>query len=316
MMKKFILKVLFFSLPILIVSIMLELLLQNIPNDYSYKNDYLDENAEKIETLILGSSHSFYGVDPVYFSGQSFNASQISQPLNFDFEILKKYEESFQELKTIVLPISYFSLYYNLETSVEFWRVKNYMIYYDLNSSESLEDYSEVLSNKLNINLKKLMRCYVNNDKAIFCSEKGWGTSYKSENAVDLLKAGPIAAKIHTKERDSSVVQEVFKENVQVLNSLLGWSEKRNIKVLLFTPPAYHTYYENLDDEQLSITLDKTRKICSKYDNCIYNNMMRDTSFVAADFFDSDHLSEVGTKKLSILLNDQITNWGKVPPGK
>ena len=307
MMRKFTKRVLAFSLPILIASVVLELLLRSIPNDYSNKQEYLENNADKIETLILGSSHSLYGLDPVYFSSQTYNASQVSQPLDFDFHILKKYENNLKNLKTVILPISYFTLFFNLETSLESWRIKNYMIYYDLNSSKSMSDYFELSSNKLNVNLKKLVSFYVNDDKTTFCSELGWGTSYKSKNSLTLTKVGPISAERHTiLGKDSTLIADVFEKNIVVLNSLLEWSKQRDVKVLLLTPPAYSSYYDNLDTEQLLITINKTKEICSEYDNCNYDNMLKDSIFVASDYYDGDHLSEIGAKKLSLIINSQI----------
>ena len=89
-MNKFITKLIIFCLPILLGTLVLEVLLRNIPNDYSQKKEYLDENSSEIETLILGSSHSFYGLNPKYFSSKTFNASHISQSLNYDYKIINK----------------------------------------------------------------------------------------------------------------------------------------------------------------------------------------------------------------------------------
>ena len=110
MMKKFLKQIGFLTLPLDVATFLLEVLIQNIPNDYSHKKGYLDKNAAQIETLILGSSHSFYGLDPTFFSSKTFNGSHISQSLKYDLEILKKYEGNFKNLTAVVLPISYFSL--------------------------------------------------------------------------------------------------------------------------------------------------------------------------------------------------------------
>ncbi len=66
-MKRFVIKTIYISLPILVVAILMEILLRNTPNDYLFKKQYLDKHSSEIETLILGSSHSFYGFNPEYF---------------------------------------------------------------------------------------------------------------------------------------------------------------------------------------------------------------------------------------------------------
>lgn len=309
-MKRFVIKTIYISLPILLVGILMEILLRNTPNDYLFKKQYLDNHSSEIETLILGSSHSFYGFNPEYFSSNTFNASHISQSLNYDFEILKKYQDKFQNLKTIVLPISYFTLFGKLEAGSESWRVKNYVIYYGMNSSKSLIDYSEVLSNRINVNFKRMVSYYLLSNSTISCSNLGWGTNYNSKNAKDLIESGKTAAKRHTRDDINSYkYQEIFNDNKLILNSIIQWCKKNNINVLLLTPPAFETYRQNLNSEQLNTTINTTSEICSKYDNCIYENLLSDTNFVALDFFDADHLSEIGAKKLSELINEKISKW-------
>ena len=221
-MKQFLTKVILISLPILFGAIFMEFLLRNIPNDYLFKKQYLDKNSSEIETLILGSSHSFYGFNPEYFSSNTFNASHISQSLNYDFEILKKYQNQFNNLKTIILPISYFTLFGKLEAGSESWRVKNYIIYYDLNSSKSLIDYSEVLSNRINVNIKRIASYYVLGNSTISCTDLGWGTSFNSKNARDLAETGKTAAKRHTREDiNSDKYQQIFQENIFILESIV-----------------------------------------------------------------------------------------------
>ena len=77
-MRKFSIKTLLFVVPILLLAVIIEIFLRLIPNDYLHKKKYLDAHSCDIETLILGSSHSFYGIDPNYFSNNTFNAKKDS----------------------------------------------------------------------------------------------------------------------------------------------------------------------------------------------------------------------------------------------
>lgn len=43
------------------------------------------------------------------------------------------------------------------------------------------------------------------------------------------------------------------------------------------------------------------------HDNYYYVNLFKDTTFRASEFYDADHLNELGAKKLSLLLNKKIT---------
>lgn len=308
-MKSYINKILVFISPILLGIIILEILLRQVPNNHTFKKEYLDKNASKIETLILGSSHTFYGLNPEHFTSNTFNASHISQSLYFDKEILNKYKSQFTNLKTIILPISYLSLYGELRGSFESWRVKNYEKYYGINSSKSFLDqyYSEALSTNLEKNIRLLKLHYTPGKSTVSCSDLGWGTNYNSKKAKDLVKTGIFSAKRHTlKNINSKEYKKIFKENTSYLKSIIQWCKDNDVKIMLLTTPTYETYHQNLNDEQLNNTIRKTEEICSDYSNCIYLNYLTDKTFVKTDFFDADHLSEIGAKKLSVLIDLKI----------
>ena len=118
-MKPFITRVLIFITPIVTLCLATELLLRNIPNDYKYKRQTLDDNAESIETLILGSSPFYYGIDPEYMGNHTYNAAYVSQTLEYDHALFKKYVKWLKHLKTLILPADYFSLYLSLDKSIE-----------------------------------------------------------------------------------------------------------------------------------------------------------------------------------------------------
>ena len=305
-MRKFIAKTTYISIPIIVIAVIMEILLRNIPNDYSNKKKYLDDHSSQIETLILGSSHSLYGFNPEYFTSRTFNASYVSQTLNFDYDIFHHYQ--FESLKTIVLPISYFSLWENLRNGPESWRVKNYIVYLDLDS-KLMADHSEVLSNRVNINLKRLALYYIFGETNVICSQLGWGTNFKSEYARDLIETGKNRANKNTYDINSVKFQNIFNDNKQLLNIFIKECEKRNIRLLLLNPPAFKTFRNNLKTKQLQITVETSEEFASAYDNCKYLNLIDHSNFIAEDFYDADHLSEMGAKKLSKLINEKINNW-------
>ena len=98
-MKKFIKRAVIFSIPVVITIICIELLLRKIPNDYRYKNEYLENHSNEIEILFLGSSHVYYGVNPKYITYNSFNAANKSQSLDYDVKILQKFEKKLKNIK-------------------------------------------------------------------------------------------------------------------------------------------------------------------------------------------------------------------------
>ena len=302
-MKRFTFNIFLFLLPILIIGVALEFFLREIPNQYTLKANYIITNSSKIETLVLGSSHTYYGVNPVYFTKPCFNIANISQSLNFDYELLKKHEHELNNLNTVIIPISYFSLFEKLDEGEESWRIKNYTIYYDLDVSDKLAKNSEVLSISLDDNISRISSYYLINNFTLNCSELGWGNSYRLEESLDLDKTGISSAKRHTIDH-----LKLLEENLTTLKSIINLCNKHNVNVLLFTPPAYESYYKNLNKMQLDITINNAQKLSGSHGNCTYINLLKDSSFTKNDFYDADHLNNKGAKKLSELLNDLISN--------
>lgn len=298
-MKNFIKKTIIFLLPLIILVLLMESLLRNIPNDYNYKNDYLINNSNNINKLFLGSSHSYYGINPEFITGSSFNASHISQSINLDYEIIKKYE--WNELEYIIIPIDYFSLFFWLSNGVEYWRIKNYNLYYDMQLSNKLSDNSELMSISLKSNIKRIISHYLLNNSSITCSKLGFGNKYKK--IQDLLVTGKTAALRHTKKDLSKLDGSLL-----ILKEIINFASKNDIEIIFYTSPAYKTYVSNLDQNQLNLTIKTINKLAIKNSNCNYFNLLEDSSFNSSDFRDADHLNPEGAKKLSLRMDELISN--------
>ena len=295
-----------FLLPIILLCASIEGAIQNIPNDYSYKSNYLNANSEAIEVLFLGSSHAYCDINPVFVNRNSFNAAYVSQTLKYDYEILDKYAAHWNNLKYIVLPVSYFSLFFDLETSTEAWRVKNYTLYYGMTQSNKISNYSELLSNQLEVNLERVNSYYFRGKSNITSSKLGWGNCDQSTANKDLIETGLSAAQRHTYPTQPNI-----KENMSFLKAIIAFAKEKGAKVIIYTPPAFHTYVENLDDGQLSLTIESMEQLDQEYENVRYFNFLNDVSFSETDFHDADHLNESGAKKLTQKINKLLQDSTK-----
>ena len=279
----------------------IEALIRNIPNDYSYKRGYLDQNASDVEILFLGSSHAYRDINPIYIDANSFNAAYVSQSLYYDYRILEKYNDNWARLKYIVIPVSYFSLFYKLEDSPESWRIKNYSIYYYIRTTYHIADYSELLSNKLNINLERIFAYYSAGQTNITSSNLGWGAKDKPTIKFDFAEKGEEAAQRHTVANDV-----FFDENVNVLRSIISFAEAHDAQIIFYTPPAFKTYVENLNERQLSRTILTMTELDNAYPNVIYMNFLTSDLFGQSDFYDADHLNEIGARKFTLEIGKLI----------
>ncbi|MCK9312270.1 MAG: hypothetical protein M0P26_08345, partial [Bacteroidales bacterium] len=128
--------------------------------------------------------------------------------------------------------------------------------------------------------------------------------------SIYLIETGKTAALRHTiKDINDKKDQLIYNENVSTLKSLILWCRNRKIKLIIFTPPAFETYRNNLNAKQLGVMINTATTFSSNYGNCRYYNFLSDTTFIAHDFFDADHLSEIGAKKLSNMIHVKILEW-------
>ncbi|HEY9256944.1 hypothetical protein [Chitinophaga sp.] len=295
-MNKFIRSVLLFLLPVFVLGITGELLLRHIPNDYSYKNDYLEQHSNKVEVLFLGSSHAFFGMNPQFIHRKSFNAAYVSQSLDYDEAILEKYQ--WADLKYLVVPVSYFSLYTTLSTGIEAWRIRNYLIHYQLHTSVVPADYTEMLSSRLDVNFTRLKKYYKKHEPERGCDDLGWRIPYTHEEQPDLELSGAAAAKRHTFERTPATAK-IFEENMASLRKIITFSKEHNVQLLLYTPPGYATYVRHMNRQQWA----NTQKVCEDAQKnnpgVFYVNFLQDTTFTAGDFYDADHVNHFGAEKLT-----------------
>jgi hypothetical protein len=277
-----------------------EYILRKIPNIYLYKNQYLSNNSHNIEILILGSSHSFFGINPNYFSRRAFNAAHVSQSFNYDYFIFDKYKDKMTNLKTIILPISYFSLFTTLEDGIEHWRVKYYAIYYDCEYHHELKYHYEIINQKPAAVLKKIYS-YQKGAINIDANELGFGLRYTTDRQSNLIASGLRAAKRHTAKNF-----DFLELNMRFLKKLVAESETRGVAVFLFTPPARNSYIANLNKNQLSLMKSSIVNIVKNNPHVEYYDFMRDDRFINDDFKDADHLNGIGAKKLTQLIDRLI----------
>ncbi|WP_407557637.1 hypothetical protein [Winogradskyella sp. 4-2091] len=302
-MKKFITYTVYFICPVIILMIVMEFALRQIPNDYKFKNEQIELKKEAVELLILGSSHSLYGINPKYFTNEAYNLAHVSQTIDLDYLLLNKYINELPKLKTVVIRLSYTTLHEQLDESAEAWRQKDYNLYYNLDVSNKLKFNSEVLSLKLKNNLKRLKNYYIDNEDPISVTNSGWANFKTSHADKSLEELGFIVAKKHTAKNDDFV-----KENIEYIKKIANLGKENNLKVIFVTLPAYKSYRTHLDKSQYEIVSSAGKKLEKQFQNCSYLNLMSAKNFNEDDFYDPDHLKATGAKKLSNYINDFIIN--------
>lgn len=300
-MKRFILNLSFFLIPFTI-PLIIEMGIRNIPNDYKNKNAFMLNKASEIETLILGSSHTHLGINPIHLDSKSYNLAFLGENISYSSNVYKKFSPKLKNLKTIIFPVSYHSLF---NSSMSKKWIKNYSIYYDINSSDLPVDNLEILNKDVKTIYEDLVDYYINHNDSIYLNSTSLGWYYKKKK-LDTLKLSYIAkktAKNHTHKDHGQLAK-----NCLVLLKLAHIWKSNNINVILITPPFHEDYIKNMDNRQWQTTLKKVKELDKQFDNLDYYNFYNDKHFNKSDFKDGDHLNKQGAKKLTIILNDIINH--------
>ena len=302
-MKKFLKYGIFFVLPLIVASIPVEYMIRQVPNPYKYKYEWMQKNAEDVEILVFGSSHSFYGIRPEFFEGKAFSLANVSQGLRQDLFLLEYWADRYKKLKTVICPISFSSWFgRGLEYGSESYRCRYYKIYMDCDLYPDLSLYNLELSD-FRTAKGKIAKLFSSNEDPGY-DEYGWGNTYKlSKKKMDKWNDGTeaeAAVKRHTVKSWDYIDMKYAQ-----MKELAEFCKSRNIQLVLITTPCWYSYYDNLNKEQLVKMYELTNRFKNEFD-VPYFDYMKDPRFEADDFYDSNHLSEIGAKKFTKILNEDI----------
>lgn len=299
--KKIIIKLLFFSIPLLFVLGYVEynLRTKHLVSSYAVKKYLFEKQLDSIEILVLGNSQMFNGVDVDCFNSKAFNLANVSQTLHYDKELTEKYLPKMPKLKTVIIGISYFSFFYEMCDIEEKWR----------------EDFYDAYFNISGCKLNKASKFYV----SLYQPKQAFKlalNSFEDESAKSILYNGYQPKFIQKQINDSEGLKRVKVHNAEnfyfrrneIEKKLSDFVEKlrrKNIRIVFVTTPVFNTYSKFCDSLIVSKNTNYIADLCNKY-NCKYLNFFTDKRFVISDFEDNDHLKNNGARKLSKIMNDTL----------
>jgi hypothetical protein len=298
-----------FFIPLILIFCFLEYKLSLIPNSYNTKFNQMIQQANSIEILSLGSSHEYYGINPLIYPIPGYNLANTSQDLRTDLSLLKKYLPSMKKLKTLIIPISYFSLWYNLDNpNAENWRTSAYVRFFHLlpdsfNSVFNLSNYSLTA-----FYTPKTVLNYVKDGFKIDGAKNINSHGAYQINTVyyTAFTENEVANRINT--HHSMMSDQVFEKNIRILNEIITLAKSYQITPVFMTLPVYETYltvmnqkyYQKMVDTILSLT----KKYSIKYHNYTYDPRFKKQIY----FYDNDHLNTFGSEYFSKILYQELSN--------
>lgn len=300
-MKRFLLVLIIFLIPLFVVLVCLEGIARNVPNEYKYKAEWMEQHADSVETLIFGSSHAFYGIDPKVIGKNTFSMAFTAQiPLQDQF-LFHKYINDYKNLKRVILVISYFSLFDDGKGERgENWRNVNYKVYFDAPMFANFSKNSFFIFHPKPLEEKFLK--FLHGNKSLAVDKNGFGYPIFKKKQTHILDktSAQVWVNLHTVKN-----WQGLDENVKYVEKMITDCKKLNVDFIIVTTPTWHTYYERLNQEQLDKMHEVIHNLQKQY-SIKYIDMMKDPRFNEKDFTDCNHMSCVGAQKLSAILKDSI----------
>lgn len=311
-MKKFVIKLMLFLLPIAIVLSLAEYALLAKGDEYSQKKKLFLNKLNDIEVLSIGTSHGYRGINPEYFDYSGFNMAEPGQPLYYDQEVISKYLKDMKKLKLVIQPIDCFSIESdpNLLTS-KFYYSKYYGIPVqnrNIKDLLSLKNYSLIALdggiNSLKIIFNKLKARTMS--ETLFINAYGTLISKNSETSHNekFLSKEFVTQKVdvHTKAMNSNYIKVNQDGIIKTINKL----NQMKIQEVIIIFPMSNSYRE---DARVQKSYNKVKEYTNWLSEEHYIKIydyFNDKRFSDEDFVDVDHLNTQGSIKLSKIINDEI----------
>ncbi len=299
-MRKFLKNIIVFSLLTAALFLIGEIVARSMPSSYSYKHNWILKNGDHISTLILGSSHTYYGLRPNLLGDSVFNLANVSQTPEYDLYLLKTYLPCMPNLKRIIFPVSYFTYSDPAMEKGDEWRVAvRYKTQMNLPVHSDISIYNLEISDfeAYCAKLKNL----VFKSRSNQCDSLGFGLGFDLANRNPHWKeTARERAEGHTRTSPGR-----FDEAIHTQETLIELASKNGIETVIVTTPGYEGYTNSFNPAQYE-EMKKGVRLLVKNHAVKYYDFMNDSIFRDNDFYDPDHLSDVGASRLSLVLADSL----------
>lgn len=302
-MKTLFVKSLLLVAPFALMLAFVEYELRQLPNSYSSTRAALEQQRGDIDVLITGTSHTEVGVRADLLAAHAFNLANRSQSLHYDTQLVLKYAPALPRLKLVIFTLSYHSLEYKLNNSIERWRAGFYQQVYGLPGEDARQ--------RLQLTNYSYLALYTPKEAYWQVLEhfRGGGVAAAVPHGAAVLPQQGDVSEDSGRQRvrfhESEMHQSDIPANRAALEHACRELKRQHIAVVFITVPTDRTYYDYIQLATYQRMQNTIRQISAECP-AEYFNYLLDPRFAHEDFFDSDHLNGDGAEKFSQIINQDI----------
>ena len=256
--------------------------MENVFAEIKNKRDTVLKNKDICKTIILGSSHGAYGINPEYIGNDCFNLCTNSQDLFTAEQVFDYMKKELPYLKNIVLITDVFSRGWRLECTSAKHILASYQYLYGFKYPMFQDEH------------KYLKQCKKLDRQHLYATENKNG--YLNPPKLQFTDTVEARVKAHLREHNRTVSQYFCLKNM--VNSI-GYSDGSFMVLIL---PTRSDYRKLLPDD---LVLNEVKQI-TKGTNVKIFDFSDDPDFKDEDFYDYDHLNPKGAEKLSKKLKGKL----------
>lgn len=294
----------FYLISILLVLLSIEILLFFVPNNYSYKANYLKVHSKEIKTLILGASQAENCINPNILSDSCFNFGGSGKPYYFDMALVKEYISEMPNLKYIVMTVSpiqqYRSYRHNISPNDNLTAMESYIrcmhlrylgIHYN---PFDYWYYLQLPNDNGNVYAKITI--------GVTCDSLGY-TPFDRTNRMKDWQHNQLPKPIdYTNEE----LPKAYEENLSYLKELAQLCKNNKVKLVFISIPYHKLAREALPKVDMQSLYKLMNSLKEVNPNIDYRNYIYDSRFNDDDFYNSIHLASEGSDKFSQILHNDI----------
>ena len=295
-MKRFAFESILLFMLILIVILSLEYKYASYKTPVDLIFESIEDSDASVNAIVVGNSHAR---SLGSFRRSDFNALNVSkggQDLFHALLIIKYAIETMDRLQYVVLGLDADILGYTLVNTNQSFIDRQYYPY-----SDTLQGYD--LVNKL---MAKSNFFRSNRDFGFLLGEHNNGGN---NNFIPVKKESSQQGCVNraTEHTHIKFSPPTIGDNEEILAKILSLCNANGIKVLAVNFPKKTCYVASSNQHNISAGINISNKLCGKFVNTKYLNMLGDTLFDDSDFLDYDHLNETGAIKMQNEIVTQIT---------
>lgn len=292
-------------------------IIQSVFKEYQYNGDYYYyKNAIKkakehtTDTLITGSSYGLLGINETMLES-AVNLSLTSQDLYYSTQTIYDVCAVNSHVKNIILCCSYYYLYSDLSKSqnpdsqARLAKIYN-PIFHDAHNAVVVPPNTNTLVGSCIFDVEQIMEIYSEGEyrKCYFNSSRPrrnfalrlW--EHKAKDWIQLTDAErAFAAKERTRLHNKNQrYQKTYAENVELIEELSRFCEKKHINLIVVIAPASRVYRDGMWQGFREVFYETMSSI----EGTIHLiDLYEDPRYISEDFIDTDHLSDSGAIKMT-----------------